>query len=57
MKNFFTPSKIELIFLQREDIISTSLIPEFPEDEEDIPKDTTGSGGGIELPFDPFSLD
>ena len=57
MKIFFTPSKIEIIFLQREDIISTSLIPEFPEDEENIPKDTIGSGGDIGLPFDPFSLD
>ena len=54
MKNFFAPSKIELITLQREDIISTSLIPDLPDDDDDVPKATVGSGGDIGLPFDPF---
>ena len=57
MKNFFTPSKIEIIMLQHEDIIFTSLIPEEPDiEDEDVPKITIGPGGNIDLPFDPFSL-
>ena len=59
MKNIFTPSEIEIIMLQRKDIISTSGdIPGSPDiEDEDFPKVTVGPGGDIGLPFDPFSVD
>ncbi len=57
MKNIFTPSEIEIIMLQCDDIISTSFIPEEPDiEDEDLPSVTIGPGGDIGLPFDPFSL-
>ena len=50
MRKHFTPSKLEFIIIQSEDIIYTS--PTL--DEETYPKATVGNGGDIGLPFDPF---
>jgi hypothetical protein len=52
MKKHFTPSKLEIIMLQSEDIIYTS--PTLDEGEETYPKSTAAPGGDIGLPFDPF---
>lgn len=52
MKKHFTPSELDIILLQSEDIIYTS--PTLEEEEETTPKATINPGGDIGLPFDPF---
>ena len=53
MKKEFIVSQIELMYLSANDIITTSNTGNGSAGE--IPPGTMGPGGGIDLPFDPFS--
>ena len=56
MKKEFMIPKIEVISLSIEDIITTSSVGGGGANPE-VPEETLGAGGGIGLPFDPFSYD